>query len=124
MKRQLIFNNTYKKGAVTYLIFKEGNKFVGVCLEFNLEVEANTPQETKERIEDYSKAWLENVVKNKLSEELLNKPAPKKYWNIYREAVNDAEQRLKVQRNPSSITVSNPFLFSSYQPYSPHLAFT
>lgn len=124
MKKQLIFNNTYKNGAVTYLVFKEDNSFVGVCLEFDLEVIAKTRIEAKERIEDYSKAWLENVVKNKLSEELLNKPASKKYWNIYKKVVVDAEQRLKAQHNPSSITISNPFLLSSYQPYSPHLSFT
>lgn len=124
MKKELIFNNTYKKGAVNYLVFQEENKFVGVCLEFDLEVSANTPQEARERIEDYSKAWLENVIKNKLPEELLNKPADKKYWNIYKEAVRDAERRLKAQRYSSSVTVTNPLLFSFYQPYSSPFAFT
>ncbi len=123
MKNKLLFSNTYKSGAITYLIFKEKEKFIGVCLEFDLEVDANTLEEAKERITDYSHTWLENVANNKLSEELLNRPAPKKYWDIYKQAVKNAQQRLEAQNKASAITVSNPLLFSSYQPYNQHLAF-
>ena len=125
MKKKLMFNNTYQSGAVTYLIFKEKDKFVGICLEFDLEIQADTIQEAREYIEDYSQAWLKNVVNNKLSEELLNKPAPKKYWRLYQKVVEEAKERIKVQMQPSlSLPASFPMLdLVSRHQYSPQFPY-
>lgn len=96
--KNLLFDNTYDSGKVTYLILKEKNKFIGVCLEFDLIVQENTPQETKEQIEDYAHTWLENVATNKLPEELLNKPAPKKYWALYKKLLAEEEKKVETEK--------------------------
>lgn len=111
-----MFNNTYQSGAVTYLIFKEKNKFVGVCLEFDLEIEANTAKKAMELIEDYSLTWHKNIVKNKLSEELLNKPAPKKYWKIFEDVKEKMEKREKIIARV--IPTSSFPVLSYFQPYN------
>lgn len=121
---KLRFNNTYKSGTVTYLIFKEGkNKWVGVCLEFDLEVQANTPQEAKEQIEDYSHLWLENAVKNKLPETVLNRPAPKKYWAMFEEAIKQDSNRLQAEKHESSSVDLKPQKITRFQAPYPNFAF-
>ncbi len=115
MKKKLRFNNTYKSGAVSYVGFKEKDKFVAVCLEFDLVAEAKTLQEAKDRIEDLSNAWLHNVIANKLPEELVNKTAPKKYWEIYEKVNQVHEARTKSAEQDSYPT---PVL-SQFQRYSP-----
>lgn len=117
MKKKLIFNNTYQSGAVTYLIFKEKDKFVGVCLEFDLEIEANTAKKAMELIEDYSLAWHKNIVKKKLPEELLNKPAPKKYWKIFEDIKEKMEKRERIIARV--IPTSSFPVLSYFQPYNP-----
>lgn len=77
------FGNTYGSGKVTFLFMKEKGKYIGVCLEFDLIVQTDTFSEAVEEIEDYAKLWHRNIVKNRLSEKLLNKPAPRKYWEIH-----------------------------------------
>lgn len=96
MKKKLKFNNTYNSGTVSYLFLKEKGKFVAVCLEFDLETEGKTFKETQEKIEDLTQGWWANVVENKLSEELLNKSAPKKYWKLYETIKNKIEKRGRI----------------------------
>ena len=120
MKNKLRFNNTYKSGAVTFLIIKEKEKFVGVCLEFDLVTYADSMKEAKEIIEDYANAWLKNATKNKLPETLLNKPAPKKYWSIYERIKLEEEARKK---QTSVVREFTKPVISCYQPYSPQYHF-
>lgn len=124
MKNKLLFNNTFDRGSVTYLILQEKkDKFIGVCLEFDLEIEAKTLKEAKERIEDYSQLWLRNAQKNKLSEEVLNRPAPKKYWKIYEEALKQDLKKLEAEKNASANTDIEPQQVVKLQSPYPKLAF-
>lgn len=95
--KKLRFNNTYDSGKLTFIMFKEGNIYTAVCLEFDLLTQAENPKDAEERISDYAKAWLTNVKKNKLSEELLNQPAPQKYWRIYKKMLEEEQRRLNTQ---------------------------
>lgn len=92
---------------MTLLVFKDKTKFKGVCLEFDLEIIADTPIEAKKSITDYSFLWLKNVVKNKLPEELLNKPAPKKYWKRYGLVLQEEKLKVDVERKPT-ISLKQP----------------
>jgi len=118
--KNLKFNNTYSSGKVSFLIFKEKDKFVGVCLEFDLEATGKTAKEAQDRIEEYAKGWHENVVKNKLPEELLNKEAPKEYWEMFERIKQISEKR---QVLTAKVLKQNPFqiVMSSLQLYSPQL---
>lgn len=104
--KKLLFNNTYKSGSVTYIVVEDDErkgKFLGVCLEFDLEVSADTSDEAMEQIRDYAALWLRNAKKNKLPEEVLNRPAPQKYWALYKGHIEyelkklEAEQKKKVE---------------------------
>ena len=120
-KKKLRFNNTYESGRVTFIIFKDKkiDKFIGVCLEFDLEVEAETTSEAQNMVQDYAQLWLENVRKNKLSEELLNKSAPEEYWNLEKELEEQRKLKEKTIRGyASSVRVPS---FSIFRLYSPNL---
>lgn len=107
---KLQFNNTYKSGRVSFLVFKEGKDYVGVCLEFDLIVREDMKEEAQEAIVDYTRAWLENVKENKLSEELLNRPAPKKYWKIQDRIVNQITNTERGREPKATPTViSQPY---------------
>jgi len=105
--KKLLFNNTYEKGIVTLLVFPDKNKYIGVCLEFDLEAHADTLEEAKVQIEDYAKLWHKNAVAHKLPEEMLNRPAPKKYWRLYSALVERNKQRIEAENKPS-VTISLP----------------
>lgn len=122
MTKKLRFNNRYNSGSVTFLILPEKNKYLGVCLEFDLIVRADTLKEAKEEIEDYAKLWHVNAVKHKLPEELLNKPAPKKYWNIYAKLVEQDLKRLEAEKQTSKNVGIEPQQVVSYQSPYPNFA--
>lgn len=113
MENKLIFNNTYKTGRATVLVLKEKDKYVGICLEFDLEVAGSTHEEAKERIVEYMQVWHKNIVENKLPETLLNRPAPKKYWNMLEKVTKDLEaQREAIEEGK---TVKEKILSPIYQ---------
>lgn len=119
--KNLLYNNTYNQGSMTFIVVKEKNNYVGVCLEFDLVTEDKNPKIVMEKIEDYARGWLKNVVKSKLSEELLNKPAPKKYWKIYEKVLSQGQNKLKAQPE-SPVHTHTPIdqlLGSWFKPYDP-----
>ena len=123
MKR-LKYNNTYDSGKITFLILQDSKlgRFIGICLEFDLETEGKTKEEAQELIQELAKLWLDNVRENKLSEELLNKDTLEDYWNIIR----DIEDKRKLHQNTVKLyssSVNIPVL-STTQLYSPSLPFT
>ena len=99
------FKNTYRFGKLTYLVLKEGRHYTGVCLEFDLVMQAPTSEEAKEHIEDLAKGWYRNVITNKLPEEILNKRAPEKYWVIAEKIEKIIRDRkiTKKERDPSPV---------------------
>jgi len=105
--KKLRFNNTYDSGVVTFLVFPNKKKYIGVCLEFDLVVQEDTLEKAMEQIKDYAKLWHKNAVKHKLSEEILNRPAPKKYWKLYADLLKGDELKLKAEITPS-IPISFP----------------
>lgn len=75
--------NTKARGLVEFLIFKEGTQYVGVCLTFNIVVEDKDVEKVEKSVEDAAKLHLRVVQKKKLPDELLNRHAPKEYWDRY-----------------------------------------
>lgn len=113
MQKKLLFNNTYKSGSTTVFIYGKDNKYTGVCLEFGLVVEATSMKKAEECIKDVVETYYKNVLENKLSEELLNRPAEKKYWEIYEHISKFMKKRAKMQTistskiSPFSLTMLN-----------------
>jgi hypothetical protein len=75
--------NTKKSGMARAIIFKSGKVFKAVCLDFDLIEEAKTMTDAENLIKEAVVGYIKNVCKNNLSDELLNRPAKKKYWDIY-----------------------------------------
>jgi len=72
--------NNLKKGIVEFTIFEEGDHYVAVCLTFDIVLEGKDYSKIKNDIVNSARLHLKTVKELGLSEELLNRPAPKEYW--------------------------------------------
>ena len=84
--------NTKKKGVIEFLVYKEANAYVGVCLTFDIVEEGKNPVELMKSIREAAELHLETVIKNNLSDRLLNRYAPKEYWLKYFKVVREIEK--------------------------------
>ena len=75
--------NTKEKGLMEFLVYSEGDKFVGVCLTFDIVEEGSDPVKLMESIKEAAQLHLEVVWKENMSDELLNRFAPEEYWDKY-----------------------------------------
>ena len=96
--------NTKEKGTIECLVYKEGNAFVGVCLTFDIVEEGDNPTELMRSIKEAAELHLETVIRNNLTDELLNRYAPEEYWKKYFETAKGIEKPSLSSTN--SITVS------------------
>ena len=85
--------NTKKKGNIEYVIYKSGRQYVGVCLTFNILEEGVDPEKLKESIQEAALLHLDVVRRNNLSDDLLNRYAPEKYWKIYFDSIKEYQKR-------------------------------
>lgn len=90
--------NTKEKGNIEFFIYqnKSGGNFTGVCLTFDIVEEGTDPESLMKSLEEAALLHIEAVRENKLSDTLLNRPAPKKYWNKYLQSLE------RLQRKPAS----------------------
>jgi hypothetical protein len=96
--------NTYKQGKLQYLFYKQGKKYVGICLDLNIYEEGSNFEDVLNIVTKMSREHVEYVIKNKLSEDLLNRPAPKKYWNVYNKTTVGSTK---------NTLISSPYQFKS-----------
>ena len=79
-------HNTLQKGSVRYLVFKDGDAFFGVALEFNIVVEASHPMEALLLLHEAVAGYLEAARKVKMRPHILNQapdPEYEKMWEEY-----------------------------------------
>lgn len=75
--------NTKQEGFMEFLVYKEDDRFIGVCLTFDIVEEGYDPITLMKSIEEASTLHLEIVIKENMSDELLNRYAPDEYWVKY-----------------------------------------
>lgn len=75
--------NTKEEGFMEFLVYKESDKFIGVCLTFDIVEEGHDPITLMKSIEEASTLHLEIVIKENMSDDLLNRYAPDEYWTKY-----------------------------------------
>ena len=77
--------NTKEKGNIEFFVYKtkSENAYTGVCLTFDIVEEGSNPDALMKSLEEAALLHLEAVRIKNLSDTLLNRPAPKKYWNKY-----------------------------------------
>lgn len=79
--------NTKEKGIIEFLVYKERDTFIGVCLTFDIVEEGDNPIELMKSVKEAAEVHLETVIKENLSDTLLNRYAPDEYWKKYFETM-------------------------------------
>ena len=76
--------NTKGQGQFRFVIYKRPGEriYTGVCLDLDIVEEDKDPVALRKSLEEAAEGYLEAVAKKNLDDELLNKPAPKEYWDI------------------------------------------
>ncbi|MBI2616614.1 hypothetical protein HYW55_00595 [Candidatus Gottesmanbacteria bacterium] len=77
--------NTKDKGFFTYIMYKEDEDYVAVCLNLNLVEYDSDPKKLKQSIEEASLSYLKTVRKKKLSEDYLNQIPEKRFLDKLKE---------------------------------------
>ena len=110
-------SNTKEKGTFYFLVTKEGNDFVGVCLNLNISEYGKDPSVLMQSIGEAAIGILESVRKKNLSDKNLNVLAPQKYWKIA-DKFNFGKvltQNLKIEKRKK---VDSVYFNVLQQPYS------
>ncbi len=105
--------NKKEYGIARILIYPEKDKYIGVCLDFDIIEEADNKKEVIKQIEEATRGYIKNICKNNLSDELLNRPAPEKYWKLYSEYNRfiKAKNEERVKKITAQIKDSSLFSF-------------
>ncbi|MBU1085373.1 hypothetical protein KKB06_03415, partial [Patescibacteria group bacterium] len=97
--------NTKRKGILYFITFKEKDgDYCAVCLNLNLIEWGKDIDELEESINEAALSYLNGIIKNNLPNELLNKPAPNKYWKM---AKKRCEPILKVKPETNKFSFFN-----------------
>lgn len=75
--------NSTQKGTVSFLIFRTGNKYLGICKEFGFVEEAKSAEEAKKKLVNGSVLLLKTVEKNPRLAPSLNVRPPFKYLCLF-----------------------------------------
>src|SRR3989338_6547604 len=75
--------NSTHKGIVSFLIFRTGSRYIGICKEFGFVEEAASAEETKKKLVNGSVLLLKTVEKNPRLAPSLNVRPPFKYLCLF-----------------------------------------
>jgi len=97
--------NTKQEGLYEFFVYPNPRKreaFLGVCLTLNIVDEGKNAHKLINNIVDAALGYIKVIQKENLSDELLNRPAPKKYWDKYKKfkhLKNELELGKKIWRD-------------------------
>ena len=75
--------NTYQKGSVRTIIFKDKNVWVGVALEFNLVETGDDPREVFLMLDEAIRGYVISAKKSKIRPSILNQVSDKEYEDLW-----------------------------------------
>lgn len=76
--------NTLQKGSVRYIVFREGDTWYAVGLEFSIVESGETPQEALVLLFEAIQGYVESARKIKSLPGILNQKSDKEYENLWR----------------------------------------
>lgn len=97
-----------------FFYYKKGDKYIGVCLTFDIVEEGENLIELKKSLEEGAILHLRVVCKKNLSDDLLNRHAPIKYWERYFNRLDAIKEKMvedKVKQE-STATLSYPWFIN------------
>lgn len=77
------FKNTLQKGSVRTMIFKEGDTWVGVALDFNIVETGDDPREVFIMLDEAIRGYVISAQKAKLRPHVLNQIPDKEYLALW-----------------------------------------
>jgi len=89
--------NTKRAGVLEFLVYRHKSGYIGVCLTLNIVEEGKNAQKLMESLKEAARGHVMLVIKRKLNDDLLNRPAPDKYWEIYWDALERLELHSSVR---------------------------
>lgn len=115
--------NTKNNGILHFITYKEGRKYVAVCLNLNIIIKGNDFEEVKIDVEELASAYLNEIRYERGNDALLNKRAPSKYFEKLKEikeavcvvGLNGKTTKKDMDKIKESVSfTSRPYSFSSY----------
>ena len=76
-------NNSKHLGAATVFVYPSKDRYIGVCLELDLVDEDSDKDVLAERMQKRIESYVDYIQTKNFDDSLLNRPAPKKYWNKF-----------------------------------------
>jgi predicted RNase H-like HicB family nuclease len=77
------FLNTHLSGSVRSIIFKQGDEWFAVALEFNIVETGNSPQEVMVLLDEAIRGYVEGAEKARLSIATLNQNVDPEYESLW-----------------------------------------
>ena len=81
------------------MMYRSGKRYVAFCIELALIREGDNPIELFNRMNKIAKTYVNNVLKNKLGDDLLNQELPGSYMKLY-EVFNKENKAKKTKEQP------------------------
>ena len=69
-------------GSIHCLEYKEDDKFICHCLEFDIVAEGQTKEKAREELAELIKEQIQSATEKNIEEKVLFHPAPIRYWTI------------------------------------------
>ncbi len=76
--------NTYQKGSVRTIIFKDKDVWVGVALEFNIVETGDDPREVFLMLDEAIRGYVISAKKAKIRPHILNQVSDIEYENLWK----------------------------------------
>lgn len=76
--------NTYQKGSIRTIIFKDKDIWVGVALEFNIVETGDDPREVFLMLDEAIRGYIYSAKKSRIRPNILNQISDKEYEDLWK----------------------------------------
>lgn len=108
------YKNTLNKGSVRCIIFKEGNTWYGVALEFNLVEEGQDPLEVMASLHQAVRGYVETARKFKMRPMALNQISDNEYEKLWDTLQSRALSKTGKDREAANVGGKEIYHFGYY----------
>lgn len=77
------YKNTPQKGRVRYIVFREGNRWYAVALEFNIVEAGDDPREVLLSLFEAIRGYVKSAIKVKARPHILNQKTDEEYEKLW-----------------------------------------
>lgn len=100
--------NTYQKGQIRNIIFKEGDTWYAVALEFNIVESGKDPREVMLLLDEAMRGYIKAATKARLHDSVLNQETDPEYEMLWKSI-----ESKKPIKSPFKIYSSGSIMVSS-----------